>query len=92
MDSPTTNQNNSSSGFANEPLLALLKTPFHTMTEDQKRAYALELRTLAKSPQSLGKKLRAEGEARERKADGGAKKVTAGKASFEDMMKDLEGT
>jgi len=50
----------SSTRFANEPLISLVKKPLHAMSQDELRQYTLELRTLAKSPQALGKKLRQE--------------------------------
>ena len=89
--SPTTPQNNSSSSFANDPILNLLGRPLHLMSQDEIRAYTLELRTLQKSPQALGRKLRQEAEEKEVKT---ASKKSAGasagpKQSLEDMMKEM---
>jgi hypothetical protein len=94
--------NDSSSGFANAPLLALLKTPHHMMTPDQKRAYAVELRTIAKSSQSLGRKLReelGEGDAAGAAVSGGsgtgktsrAKTLKPNEADYESFMAEMEG-
>jgi hypothetical protein len=67
------------------------------MTPDEKRAYAVELRTLAKSSQSLGAKLRQESEANEGSGENSPKKSRAPKvgkitdADYEKFMEGLEG-
>lgn len=51
----------SSSTFANDPLLQLLQPrPLHMMTQDEIREQVNALRTLRTSPQGLGKVLRAD--------------------------------
>ena len=95
-------QPDSSSGFANEPLLRLLKTPTHLMTPEERRKHVMELRQVRVQPQALGKMLR---EGAEAKKSGGSKRgkivddgrvdeeaeQTSGKKSFEDMMKEFGG-
>lgn len=49
---------NSSSGFENAPLVALLRKPLDQMSPEETRAYVQELRTAQSSHQSLGKILR----------------------------------
>lgn len=77
------------------------------MSPDQLRQYSVELRTLAKSPQSLGKKLRAEAAGKDEDVESGtvlaspakptSRKKAKGKTvvepeqSYEDMMKELGG-
>jgi hypothetical protein len=92
--SPTPIVNNSSTEFANAPIVNLLQKPLHLMSQDELRAYTLELRTLQKSPQALGRRLRQEAEEKETKS--ASKKSNAGsnvppvkKQSLEDMMKDM---
>ena len=97
----------SSTPFANEPLVALLKRPLHQMTQEELQKYTLELRTLQKSPQALGRKLRQEAKELEDEEDveegvvlGGegttVKKTRMPKAgptvgSVDDLMKELGG-
>ena len=77
------------------------------MSQAELAAYTLELRTLQKSPQALGRKLRAEGRKDEDGEEtgtgtvvapvagskGGRKKVTASvpQGSLDDLMKELGG-
>lgn len=84
--SPTLTQSLSSTTFATAPIVALLKKPLHLMSQDEMRAYAKEVRTLATSPQALGKMLR-EGAA-ERVVKAKSVEVKGGK-SLEDLMKEL---
>lgn len=90
--SPTNTVNDSSTTFANDPIVNLLGKPLHTMTQDELRAYTLELRTLQKSPQALGRKLRQEAEEKETKSTATKKSAqvsAAPKQSLEDMMKEM---
>lgn len=84
---PTSTATDSSSTYANEPLIALLRTPLHKMTQDELRKYTMELRTLRLSPQSLGKQLRTTSAAAEAKEE--ARVPRAPQQSVEDMMKEL---
>lgn len=69
----------SSTQFANEPLIQLIGKPLHQMTQDELRQYSLELRTLAKSPQALGRKIRQESkEAEEEDESAGEIDLTTG--------------
>ena len=61
-----------------------------TMTQAELRAFVQEMRQLANSPQSLGRKLREESEEKVTKAAKAAK-PTKKQVSFDDFMKDLEG-
>ncbi len=102
MTSPTPIPHDSSTQFANDPLLNLLKKPVHQMSPEERRKYAEELRHHATSPQAMGKLLRTASE--EKKKAVGRKKgktledngedsaTTTGKgsASLDDLMKDLE--
>jgi hypothetical protein len=74
--------NASSTTFATAPIVDLLKEPLHTLPPEKLREYVKELRTLATSPQALGKKLRAEG----KDVEGGTGKK---KQTFEEMMSEL---
>jgi len=79
----------SSSGFANEPIVNLLKRPLNQLSQEELRAYTQELRTLRTSPQALGKRLRAEAADKEEREDRAEAKGQA--KSLDDLMKDLEG-
>jgi hypothetical protein len=86
--SPSPTPKNSSDTFANDPLVALLKRPFHQKSPDEQRSYANELRTKRCSAQSLGKMLRQEGEESEVK-DKKARARTKTE-SVDDLLKSLE--
>lgn len=85
MDLPTNSQPPSSTSFANDPLVVLIKRPVHLMSQDELRAYTTELRTLQKSPQALGRKLK--GEAEEKVVSPG----TSSKANLDALMREMEG-
>jgi len=90
--SPTPIIKDSSTTFANDPIVGLLGKPMNLMSQDELRAYTLELRTLQKSPQALGRKLRQEAEEKETKTSTGKKSAqvsAAPKQSLEDMMKEM---
>lgn len=90
--SPTPIIKDSSTTFANDPIVGLLGKPLHLMGQDELRAYTLELRTLQKSPQALGRKLRQEAEEKETKSTAGKKSAAvsnAPKQSLDDMMKEM---
>lgn len=81
----------SSTTFANEPIVNLLRKPVHQMSPDELRAYATELRNLRTQPQGLGRKLRKEAvedeEVEERRE---VKRVEKAK-SVDDLLKELGG-
>jgi hypothetical protein len=65
--------------------VALLRKPTHTLSAEELRAFTQELRTLATSPQALGKKLR---EGKENKPK--TVKAASGK-TLDDFITELEG-
>lgn len=88
---PTEILTDSSSGYANEPILNILRKPLHKMSQDELRVHTNELRTLRLSPQSLGKIMRASSEAKETKEENRVARAQAPKKSLEDLMKEMEG-
>lgn len=84
--SPSQIVTNSTSSFANDPLLRLLQPkPLHLMSQDEIRKQVNELRTLRTSPQALGRALREEAAVREAKSERAAKP----QASLDDMLKGM---
>lgn len=88
LSSPTSVVGDSSTPYANLPLVNLLRKPLHLMSQDEIRVYSTELRTLRLSPQSLGKQLRVGSAEKEAKED--ARVPRAPQKSVEDLMKELD--
>ena len=78
----------SSTTFANDPIVNLLRKPLNQMTESELRAYSKEVRLLATSPQALGKKLRQDEFEKAEKRQSAT--PAQPKKSFDDMMKEFE--
>jgi len=85
--SPSPIQKDSTTSFANDPLLPLLQPkPLHKMSQDEIREEVNKLRQLRTSPQSLGKSLR-EGAAKKKVKE--ESEVTTRKESLDDVLGDL---
>lgn len=80
---PSPISNDSSTTFANDPLLALLSKPMVRMSQDELRTEVNSLRLLRVNGQKLGQALR-EGAARE-----AAKPSVRKESSLDDVMKGL---
>ena len=80
---PSPTSNDSSTTFANDPLLALLTKPLVKLSQDEIRTEVNSLRLLRVNGQKLGQALR-EGAARET-----AKPAPRKEASLDDVMKGL---
>lgn len=81
--SPLPLKTDSSSTYANDPLLSLLRPALHQMSQDQVREEVNKLRNLRVNGQKLGAALR-EGAARE-----AAKPPVQKQQSLDDLMKGL---